>query len=70
MQGTVAPSVQELLEVMQAADLGLYIEMYVWASEPVQMNVFYDIEFVEFMARLERVATIPFYASASQPGKA
>ena len=65
----MAPSVQEMLRVMQDADYGLYIEMYVWESEPVMENVFYDIEFVQFMARIERSVATTFYASVQQGPK-
>ena len=61
---------QDMLEIMQNADYGLYIEMYVWEAEPIMENIFYDIEFVQFMARIQRVATTPFYASVGQNGNA
>ena len=58
-----------MLQVFQSADLQFYIEMYVWESEPLMTNIFYDVEFVQFSARLERSFVAPFYAGADQNGK-
>ena len=57
-----------MLQVFQSADLQFYIEMYVWESEPLMTNIFYDVEFVQFAARLERSFATPFYAGVDQTG--
>lgn len=48
-EGTEAPTVQEMLQVMLNADYRDYIQNYVW--ETSDANAFFNVEFVNFRDR-------------------